>query len=160
MSAPVHIKRSRCKVAVQGTVLTFQAKTTNTTPSGIFRIYLSNPSSDSPGVAFKHSSLTLSIYSPLAAAVVISLAVYAIGLPICCVSSCARSYWREVRISRARRTIFWRSGRGVLLHVLKAVWAFLGRSVSSASVGVWRVRIGLLVEGEIVVRVSVDIFAN
>jgi len=145
-----------CKLQVDlMTALTFQAKRTNTGPRGTLRMYLLKPSCGSPGLSARASLLILSIYSPRATAVVTSLAVYAMGLPICSVSSFANSSCRELRRSKAFLTIFCRSARGVFLYDSKAVHDRFGRASSSEAEGPCRVTIGLLVIGEMVVIVSV-----
>ena len=134
--------------------LAFQAKRINTGPTGTFRIYLLKPCSGSPGVSFKASSLTLRRYRPLATAVVISLAVYAIGLPICSVSSSASTSCFARSKSRALFTIRCRSFKLVVLYVSNARSACVGSRAMSALERPLRVRIGLLVDGDIVISCS------
>lgn len=117
-------------------------------------MYLLKPSCASPGVSCKACSLILSMYSPLATAVVISLAVYAMGRPICSVSSLASSSCLSLMSCKALRTIFWRSENGVLRYFKNAFCADFGSSASFASVGPWRSSMGLLVDGEMVVIFS------
>lgn len=137
--------------------LTFQAKIIRTGPMGAFRINLLNPFSASPSVSLNVSSLILSIYSPRFTAVVTSFAVYAIGRPICSVSSLASTSCLSPKIFNAFFTIACLSARDVLRKLRKASVATSGRSLRSAAEMPFRVKIGLFVIGEMVVIVSTDI---
>jgi len=137
--------------------LTFQAKRINTGPTGTLRMNLLKPFSASPSVSFNASSLILRRYSPLFTAVVTSFAVYAIGLPICSVSSFARTSCLSFRSFNAFFTIACLSAKDVLRKLWNASVATWGRSSRSEADMPGRVSTGLLVVGEIVVIVSTDI---
>lgn len=141
-------------------LLTFHAKIISTGPIGSFRMNRLNPFSGSPSVSFKESPLILSRYSPLATAVVISFAVYAMGLPICSVSSFANSSCLSVRSFSAFLTMACRSEMVVFLNDKKASVATFGRASISAFERPLRTTTGLLVVGDIVVIFSTDIFVS
>ena len=103
----------------------------STGPTGILRIYLLKPCSGSPSVSFNASSLIFNRYLPLATAVVISLAVYAMGRPICSVSSFARTSCLELRISRAFVAIVRRLCEDVNLYSSNACSAARGSNAIS-----------------------------
>lgn len=63
-------------------------------------------------------------------------------------------------MSSAFLTMEWRSAKGVLLQVLKAVAEVDARAEREAGVAPGRVRMGLLVVGEMVVRTSADILGG
>jgi len=123
-------------------------------------MYLLKPFSGSPCVSLNAALLILSMYSPRAAAVVISFAVYEIGRPICSVNSFASLSCRSRSSLRAFLTIACRSDNVVRLNDSNASCALFGIVTSSLSEGPVRVRIGLLVEGEMVVSVSTAILPD
>ena len=140
-------------------VITFHAKSTNTTPTGSRLIKRRKPASSVPGTSWpRTSSAILFRYSPLLTAVVISFAVYAIGLPICCVSSFANSSCFSLSSCSAFVTIFCRllSVGQDFRYAAKAFWAIEGSFAISSGEAALRITIGWFVEGEIVVKVSLD----
>lgn len=137
--------------------LTFQAKSIRTGPTGTFRTNLLNPFSASPSVSFNVSSLIFSKYSPRFTAVVTSFAVYAIGRPICSVSSLASISCLSPKIFNAFFTIACLSAIVVFRKLRKASVATSGRSLRSAAETPFLVKMGLFVIGEMVVIVSTDI---
>lgn len=128
--------------------LTFHAKIIKTGPLGTFLMNLVKPCSCSPSVSFNASSLIFNKYSALASAVLISFAVYAIGLPICSVSSFAKTSFRADSNCRAFFTTVCRCAREVCRYSSKAFVATMGSSVASDSDRPYRVRIGWFVMGE------------
>lgn len=144
----------------KGPKLTFHAKMTSTGPTGVLRMNRSKPFSASPGVSFSASSLAFNKNSARLMAVEISLPVYAIGRPICSVSSRASSSVRPASASSALRTMIWRSLSLVVRHVLNALAAVSGSSARSACEMPLRVTIGSFVVGEMVVMTSTDMMAG
>ena len=140
--------------------LTFQAKSIRTGPTGTFRMNLLNPFSASPSVSFNVSSLIFCRYSPRFTAVVTSFAVYAIGRPICSVSSLASISCLSPKIFNAFFTIACLSAKVVLRKFRKASVATWGRRASSVAEMPFLVTTGLFVEGDIVVIISTDMLAT
>lgn len=120
-------------------------------------MYLLKPCSGSPSVSFRASLLIFSRYSPLATAVVISFAVYAIGRPICSVSSVASTSCLSLMSFRALLTIACRSPKGKSRKSLKACVEIAGRRATSESDRLLLVNMGSFVVGDMVVRTSVGI---
>ena len=125
-----------------------------TGPLGTFLMNLLKPSSGSPSVSLRASSLIFNKYSALVTAVLISFAVYAIGLPICSVRSFANTSFRAESSCNAFFTMACRCFSEVRLKSLKAFVATTGNSAASSSDRPCRLRICSFVMGEMVLRCS------
>lgn len=125
-----------------------------TGPLGTFLMNLVNPFCGSPAVSLSASSLTLNKYSALIMAVSTSLAVYAIGRPICSVSSFAKTSFRAERSCNAFSTILCRCANDVCLYSLNASVTSNNNLVTSFSDRPCRVKIGSFVIGDMVLRIS------
>jgi hypothetical protein len=121
---------------------------------------LLKPFSASPSVSFNASSLIFNKYSPLFTAVATSFAVYAIGRPICSVSSFANTSCLSLRSLRALLTIACLPAKVDLRKLRNASVATWGRNASSVAEMPFLVTTGLFVVGDTVVIISTDILAT